>query len=195
MSNYDSQCVGQYTQYYIIDRADFINKVQAGMSLEEYWYYQQNTRKIYFSVGTQNVRCPFMSYRFVVNGRMFYGTSKIGYSRDIHARMAGKPCKVYFQSYNPYISCPGDYEGNTPDDDVQPLSITSMVMGLISLFAGLFPFISLLISGPSLAIGIIALRRKKTNNIFALAGIITSGIGLFTGIIVSIIFVIGFFLI
>lgn len=131
MSNFDAQCTGQYTQYYIIDRADFINKIQTGMSIEEYWNIQQNTRKIYFSVGTQNFKRPFLSYRFVVNGRTFYGTSKIGYSRDIHARMAGRPCKVYFQSNNPYISCPGDVDGTTPDDVAQPISLTAMVLGMI----------------------------------------------------------------
>ena len=35
MSNYDAQCIGQYTKYYIIDRVNFINKMQEGMSIEE----------------------------------------------------------------------------------------------------------------------------------------------------------------
>ena len=189
MSNFDAQCTGQYTQYYIIDRADFINKIQTGMSIEEYWNIQQNTRKIYFSVGTQNFKRPFLSYRFVVNGRTFYGTSKIGYSRDIHARMAGRPCKVYFQSNNPYISCPGDIDSNTPDSTAQPLSITAMVLGLISLFLSCIPFISFLMGGISFVLGIVALQKKKSNNNFAWAGIICSGIALMIGMLVTLLFV------
>ena len=189
MSNFDAQCIGQYTQYYIIDRADFINKIQTGMSIEEYWNIQKNTRKIYFSVGTQNAKRPFLSYRFVVNGRTFYGTSKIGYSRDIHARMAGRPCKVYFQSNNPYISCPGDVDSNTPDDVAQPISITAMVLGMISLFVAWIPIISLLFGGTALALGIVALRKKKANNYFAWAGIICSGIALLIGILVTILLI------
>ena len=189
MSNFDAQCIGQYTQYYIIDRADFINKIQTGMSIEEYWNIQQNTRTIYFSVGTQNFKRPFLSYRFVVNGRTFYGTSKIGYSRDIHARMAGRPCKVYFQSNNPYISCPGDVDGTTPDDVAQPISLTAMVLGMISLFVAWIPIISLLFGGTGLALGIVALRKKKTNNYFAWAGIICSGIALLIGILATILLI------
>ncbi|MGN0495180.1 MAG: hypothetical protein ACI4GW_03020 [Lachnospiraceae bacterium] len=56
MGNYDSQCTGQYTKYYIIDRANFMQKIQEGMSIEEYWNIQKNTRKIYVSIVTQNAR-------------------------------------------------------------------------------------------------------------------------------------------
>ena len=62
MNNFDAQCIGQYTKYYIIDRADFINKIQEGMSIEEYWYIQKNTKKVYVSMGTQNFKNPFLSY-------------------------------------------------------------------------------------------------------------------------------------
>ena len=189
MSNFDAQCTGQYTKYYIIDRVNFINKMQEGMSIEEYWHIQKNTRKIYVSMGTQNAKNPFLSYRFEVNGKTYYGTSKVGYSRDIHARMAGKPCKVYFQSNNPYISCPGDLNSNMPDDTAQPLSITAMVMGLISLGFSWIPFVSFIISGISLTLSIFALHNKKTNNIFAWAGIICSGIALLIGILITLIFI------
>lgn len=189
MGNYDSQCTGQYTKYYIIDRANFMQKIQEGMSIEEYWEIQKNTRKIYVSIGTQNVRCPFMSYRFVVNGKTYYGTSKIGYSRDIHARMAGKPCKVYFQSNNPYLSSPGDINSNTSDDTAQPLSIASMVTGILSLCISCIPFFSIVIGGLSLALGIFALQKKKTNNIFAWAGTICSGIAILIGLIVILLFI------
>lgn len=189
MSNFDAQCTGQYTKYYIIDRVNFINKMQEGMSIEEYWHIQKNTRKIYVSMGTQNAKNPFLSYRFEVNGKTYYGTSKVGYSRDIHARMAGKPCKVYFQSNNPYISCPGDLNSNMPDDTAQPLSITAMVMGLISLGFSWIPFVSFIISGISLTLSIFALHNKKTYNIFAWAGIICSGIALLIGILITLIFI------
>ena len=189
MSNFDAQCTGQYTKYYIIDRVNFINKMQEGMSIEEYWHIQKNTRKIYVSMGTQNAKNPFLSYRFEVNGKTYYGTSKVGYSRDIHARMAGKPCKVYFQANNPYISCPGDLNSNMPDDTAQPLSITAMVMGLISLGFSWIPFVSFIISGISLTLSIFALHNKKTNNIFAWAGIICSGIALLIGILITLIFI------
>ena len=189
MNNFDAQCIGQYTKYYIIDRADFINKIQEGMSIEEYWYIQENTKKVYVSGGTQNFKNPFLSYRFEVNGKTYYGTSQVGYSRDIHARMAGKPCKVYFQSNNPYISCPGDIDSNTPDSTAQPLSITAMVLGLISLFLSCIPFISFLMGGISFVLGIVALQKKKSNNNFAWAGIICSGIALVIGILVTLLFV------
>ena len=189
MENYDSQCTGQYTKYYIIDRANFIRKIQEGMSIEEYWEIQKTTRKIYFSVGTQNVRCPFLSYRFEVNGKTYYGTSKVGYSRDIHARTAGKPCKVYYSSKNPYQSSPGDLNSNMPDDTAQPLSIACMVMGLISLCFSCIPFFSILLGGLSLALSIFALHKKKTNNIFAWAGIICSGIALCLGLLVALLFI------
>ena len=138
-------------------------------------------------MGTQNFKNPFLSYRFEVNGKTYYGTSKVGYSRDIHARMAGKPCKVYFQSNNPYISCPGDLNSNMPDDTAQPLSITAMVMGLISLGFSWIPLVSLIISGISLALSIFALHNKKTNNMFAWAGIICSGIALLIGILITLV--------
>lgn len=189
MNNFDAQCIGQYTKYYIIDRADFINKIQEGMSIEEYWYIQKNTKKVYVSMGTQNFKNPFLSYRFEVNGKTYYGTSQVGYSRDIHARMAGKPCKVYFQSNNPYISCPGDIDSNTPDSTAQPLSITAMVLGLISLFLSCIPFISFLMGGISFVLGIVALQKKKSNNNFAWAGIICSGIALVIGILITLLFV------
>lgn len=194
MGDYDAQCTGQYTKYYIIDRADFMNKIQTGMSIEEYWNIQRNSRKIYFSFGTQNVRNPFMSYRFEVDGKTYYGTSKIGYSRDIHARMADKPCKVFFRSSNPYISCPGDVNSNTPDDIALPLSIAAMVMGLISLAFFWIPLVSLLICGIALTLGIFALHKKKTNNYFAWAGIICSGIALLVGIIVTLLIFVLFIL-
>lgn len=189
MSNYDAQCIGQYTKYYIIDRVNFINKMREGMSIEEYWDLQKNTRKIYMSIGTQNAKRPFLSYRFEVNGKTYYGTSKVGYNRYTHTKMDGKPCKVYFQSNNPYISCPGDLDSNMPDDTAQPLSIASMVMGLLSLCFSCIPFFSFLFSGLSLALSIFALYNKKTNNIFAWAGIICSGIALLMGIFAVLLFI------
>ena len=183
MNNYDAQCIGQYTKYYIINRGEFINKVQEGMSIEEYWDIQKNTRKLYFTTGTQNSKNPFLSYRFEVKGKTYYGTSKIGYSRDIHARMAGKPCKVYYQSANPYLSCPGDMNSDCPDDTAQPLSIAAMVTGILSFLFSFVPFLSIITGFASLALGLYALRRKKTINPFAYAGIICSGIALLIGVI------------
>lgn len=188
MNSYNAQCIGQYMNCYIIDRIDFINKMQQGMSLEEYWYIQKNKKEIFISRGTKNAVHPFLCYRFIVNGKTYYGTSKVGYSRDIHARMAGKPCKVYYRSDNPYISSPGDINGNIPDDESQPLSIVAMVMGILSLSLFCIPFASIAISGISFALSLIARSGKKTNNYFALAGIICSGIALLSGIFCTIAF-------
>ena len=102
--------------------------------------------------------------------------------------MAGSPCKVYYRSDNPYISSPGDINGNTPDDESQPLSIVAMVMGILSLSLFCIPFASIAISGISFALSLIARSGKKTNNYFALAGIICSGIALLSGIIGTIVF-------
>lgn len=189
MEKYDSQCIGEYTRYYIIDRAYFMQKIQEGMSIEEYWEIQKNTKKIYVSIGTQNIRCPFLSYRFEVNGKTYYGTSKVGYSRDIHERTAGKRCKVYYSSKNPYLSSPGDLKSNVPDDTAHPLSIASMVTGLISLCISCIPLFSIIIGGLSLALSIFALQKKKTNNLFAWAGIICSGISLLIGLLVALLLI------
>ncbi|MGN0325577.1 MAG: hypothetical protein ACI4DW_04655 [Lachnospiraceae bacterium] len=61
-----------------------------------------------------------------------------------------------------------------------------MVLGMISLFVAWIPIISLLFGGTALALGIVALRKKKTNSYFAWAGIICSGIALLIGILVTI---------
>ena len=193
MNNYDAQCTGHYTQYYIIDRTNFIIKMREGMSIEEYWELQQTTRKPTVSIGAHNSIRPFLSYRFEVNGKTYYGTSKIGYSRDVHARMAGKPCKVYFQASNPYLSSPGDLHSNTPDDSAMPLSIASMVTGFISFLFLFIPFISIFISALSITLGIFALHRKKTNNFFAWSGIICSGASLMIGIIVALLCIVMLF--
>lgn len=190
MNNFDAQCIGQYTKYYIIDRVDFMNKVQEGMSIEEYWNIQQNTRKVYVSIGTVNAKNPFLSYRFEVNGKTYYGTSRVGYSRDIHARMADTPCKVYFQSDNPYISRVGDMNSSAPGEIAQPLNIVAMVMGICSLAFSCIPFFSFIFSAIALAFSIVALNKKKANNYFALAGIICSGIALLIAILVIILFII-----
>lgn len=194
MSTYDSQCVGHYTGYYAINRQVFMEKIQQGMSVEEYFNNQKGTFKLYMTSGVQNGKHPFAIYQYEVDGKIYYGTTKVGYSRDIHYRLKGRECKVYYMSSNPYFSSPGDIDGDKCEDETAPKNLLAFVLSLIAAVICYFPILPIILGIVSLFLSIGAYKNQKSHNVFAIAGIIMSSIAIVVSLISTIMLVVFFVL-
>ncbi|MCQ2516185.1 MAG: hypothetical protein MJ094_04915 [Saccharofermentans sp.] len=190
MGTYDSHCVGFYTGYYAINRQVFMEKIQQGMTAEEFFNEQKGTFKLYVATGVQNGKHPFSIYQYEVDGKTYYGTTKVGYSRDIHYGLKGKACKVYYMSSNPYISSPGDIDGDKSEDDTAPKNLLAFILALISSVLCGVPVLPIILGIVALFVSISAYKNQKSHNVFAIFGIVLSSIAILVGLISTIILVV-----
>lgn len=104
------QVKGIYREYGIYDRFDFVNKMREGLSYEEFVEIDKKAG-IRFNMGPgRSAKNKYVPYEFEVDGKKYYGTTKVAYSIDIRAGMAGKPCNVTYDDADPYKSVLGTAE-------------------------------------------------------------------------------------
>lgn len=166
---------GVYKEYGIFDRVDFVNKMQSGMSYEEYVEKsKQAIIKVAIGPG-KSARNRYVAYEYEVEGKKYYGTTHVAYSIDIRSNMIGKTCLIEYDDEHPYQS------RISKDDTVSKgvnTSVMSMVFGIISSCTSFFVLPSIVLSILGFVYFAKAKKQEEFNAFVGYSGLIFSILGL-----------------
>ena len=73
------------------------------------------------------------------------------------------------------------------------LAIVSLIIGVFAFCTGWFPFVGLIMGIAAVVFGIMAIRKKQGGNGMSIAGIITGGLAIMTGLLIAVILIISMF--
>jgi len=177
---------GRYLGYGIFDKMDFVNKMRTGMTFED---FVEEDRKTVIRIPTRHGRGGknrYVPYEFEVDGKLYYGTTKLAYSWDIRNGMQGKTCQIAYEPADPFVN------SVSKSDKVQ----TGLNNSLMAFILALASFLTGALIVPPVVLSIISFvflgKSKKVNEgskAMSIAALVLSILGIVSSFICLIIYI------